>query len=118
MLAAGKLIRLFPESRTCQETCILLWQLPYGPHTPYPIRRRATAAASAASSWAASGRPPWDRNDWDEWLQARRAEHHQRTATIIELETDLNVRVYTLFDLTPAEIKIIEESTKYKYGEV
>lgn len=29
------------------------------------------------------------------------------------LETDLNAQVYALFDLTPAEIKIIEESTKY-----
>jgi hypothetical protein len=27
-------------------------------------------------------------------------------------------RVYALFDLSPAEIAIIEESTKYKYGEV
>jgi hypothetical protein len=34
------------------------------------------------------------------------------------METDLNARVYTLFDLTPAEIKIVEESTKYRYGEV
>jgi hypothetical protein len=30
----------------------------------------------------------------------------------------LNARVYGLFDLTPAEIAIIEESTKYRYGEV
>jgi hypothetical protein len=30
----------------------------------------------------------------------------------------LIVRVYALFDLTPAEIGIIEESTKFRYGEV
>jgi hypothetical protein len=30
----------------------------------------------------------------------------------------LNARVYALFDLTPAEIAIVEESTKYKYGAV
>ena len=47
-----------------------------------------------------------------------RAEHEQRTAEIVRLETQLNARVYALFDLTPAEIKIIEESTKYRYGEV
>jgi len=34
------------------------------------------------------------------------------------MKTELNARVYALFDLTPAEIKIIEESTKYRYGEV
>ena len=42
----------------------------------------------------------------------------QRTAEIVRLETQLNARVYALFDLTPAEIKLIEESTKYRYGEV
>jgi hypothetical protein len=30
----------------------------------------------------------------------------------------LNARVYGLFKLTPAEIGLIEESTKYRYGEV
>jgi hypothetical protein len=34
------------------------------------------------------------------------------------LETELNARVYTLFDLSPAEIVIIEASTKYRFGEV
>lgn len=37
---------------------------------------------------------------------------------IIGLVTELNDRVYALFNLTPDEIKLIEESTKYKYGEV
>ena len=30
----------------------------------------------------------------------------------------LNARVYALFSLTPAEVALIEESTKYRYGEV
>jgi hypothetical protein len=30
----------------------------------------------------------------------------------------MNARVYTLFDLAPAEITIVEASTRYKYGEV
>jgi hypothetical protein len=34
------------------------------------------------------------------------------------METQLNDRVYALFDLSPAEIVIIEESTKYRCGEV
>jgi hypothetical protein len=36
----------------------------------------------------------------------------------VRLETDLNAHVYDLFNLTPEEIRIIEESTKYRYGEV
>ena len=40
------------------------------------------------------------------------------TAQIVAMETDLNRRVYTLFDLSAAEVKIIEASTKYRYGEV
>ena len=43
-----------------------------------------------------------------------RAEHEQRTAEIVRLETQLNTRVYVLFDLSAAEIKIVEESTKYR----
>jgi hypothetical protein len=42
----------------------------------------------------------------------------QRTDAIVRMETNLNARVYALFDLTPAEIKIIEQSAKYRYGEV
>lgn len=42
----------------------------------------------------------------------------QRTAEIIRLETQLNARVYGLFDLGAAEIELIEASTKYRYGEV
>jgi hypothetical protein len=34
------------------------------------------------------------------------------------LKNELNEIVYGLFDLTPEEIGIIEESTKYQYGEV
>lgn len=49
---------------------------------------------------------------------ARRAEHRQQMEVIVRMEIDLNARVYALFDLTAAEIKIIEESTKYQYGEV
>lgn len=59
-----------------------------------------------------------ERDEWDEWLAERRAKHLQLTAEIVRLETDLNAHVYALFDLTLEEIKIIEESTKYRYGEV
>jgi hypothetical protein len=42
----------------------------------------------------------------------------QRHAEIVRLEMQLSARVFALIDLTPAEIKLIEESTKYRYGEV
>ncbi len=62
--------------------------------------------------------PLKERDDWETWLADRRALHEAHTAEIVRLETDLNARVYALFDLTPAEIQLVEESTKYRYGEV
>lgn len=62
--------------------------------------------------------PLAERDDWEEWLAGRHAEHRRLTAEIVRLETELNTRVYALFDLTPEEIQTIEESTKYRYGEV
>ncbi len=62
--------------------------------------------------------PLRDRDDWEACLDERRAEHERRTAEIVRLETELNARVYALFDLTPAEIQTIEQITKYRYGEV
>jgi hypothetical protein len=62
--------------------------------------------------------PVRERDEWDEWLTVQREKHAAHTAEIVKLETDLNARVYALFDLTLAEIQIIEESTKYQYGEV
>ena len=49
---------------------------------------------------------------------AQCAAHEQHTAAIVRLETALNARVYALFDLTPAEIALIEQRTKYLYGEI
>jgi hypothetical protein len=40
------------------------------------------------------------------------------TDEIVRLETALNALVYALFDLSPEEIEIIAQSTKYPYGEV
>jgi hypothetical protein len=62
--------------------------------------------------------PLIERDEWEEWLAGRRAGHDRLTAEIVRLETDLNAHVYDLFNLTPEEIRIIEESTKYRYGEV
>ncbi len=62
--------------------------------------------------------PLKDRDEVEAWLTAQRADHAHLTAEIIERETALNARVYALFDLTDDEITLIEESTKYRYGEV
>jgi hypothetical protein len=62
--------------------------------------------------------PLRDRDDLEAWLDDRRAEHDCYTAEIVRLETELNARVYALFDLSPTEIQTIEEITKYRYGEV
>jgi hypothetical protein len=62
--------------------------------------------------------PLAERDDWEALLAARRSEHERLTARIVDLEGELNDRVYALFDLTPDEIRIIEETRKYTYGEV
>lgn len=59
-----------------------------------------------------------DRDEWEDWLEGRRGQHERLTGEIARLETQLNERVYGLFDLTSEEIQVIEESTKYRYGEV
>ena len=59
-----------------------------------------------------------ERDEWEEWLGARKSEHLARTSAIVGLETELNARVYALFHLSPDEIALIEASTKYAYGEV
>lgn len=46
------------------------------------------------------------------------AKHNDLTQQMIVLETQLNVVVYEAFDLTPDEIALIEEATKYPYGAV
>jgi len=51
-------------------------------------------------------------------LAEQRATHERHPEAIVRLEADLNARVYELFDLTAAEIELIESSTKYRYGEV
>lgn len=62
--------------------------------------------------------PVVERDDWEEYLDSQKAKNECLTNEIVRLEIELNKHVYTLFDLAPKEIAIIEKSTKYKYGEV
>jgi len=52
--------------------------------------------------------PLQERNDWESWITTSRAEIHALTAEIARLETEINAKVYALFDLTPDEIALLE----------
>ena len=54
--------------------------------------------------------PLQERNDWENWITTSRAEIHSLTAEITRLETEINAKVYALFDLTPDEIALLEAS--------
>jgi len=62
--------------------------------------------------------PVRDRAGWETYLREQRARHDALTGDIVRLETELNAHVYRLFDLSAAEIALLEASTKYQYGEV
>jgi len=52
--------------------------------------------------------PLSERNDWEEWVNRDRAEIARLTAEISKCEAEINTLVYTLFDLTTDEIKLLE----------
>ncbi len=62
--------------------------------------------------------PVRERDEWVAWLDEQQREHEWLTADMIRLETELNAGVYALFDVSPDEIAVIEETTRYQYGEV
>jgi Eco57I restriction-modification methylase/TaqI-like C-terminal specificity domain len=61
--------------------------------------------------------PLKEREDWEIWLGERRTEIEHFTNEIITLETQLNGAVYEAFGLDNDEIALIEQETKYQYGE-
>jgi len=62
--------------------------------------------------------PLGKRSEWRGYLAGESARHADLTAQIVALETRLNAIVYDAFALTPDERALIEETTKYPYGEV
>jgi hypothetical protein len=48
------------------------------------------------------------RNEWEDWINATRAEISALSAEIRRLESEINAKVYELFNLTPDEIKLLE----------
>ena len=61
--------------------------------------------------------PLKERDDWEELLRQRAGEIRRLTDEIIRLETELNAAVYDVFGLDESERKLIEQETKYRYGE-
>ncbi|RAQ97407.1 Eco57I restriction-modification methylase domain-containing protein [Thermogemmatispora tikiterensis] len=61
--------------------------------------------------------PLKDRDEWEELLSERRQAIEQLTAEIVHLETALNNAVYDAFALDQPERTLIEEETRYRYGE-
>lgn len=47
-------------------------------------------------------------NEWEDWINEVRAEINALSAEISRLEAEINAKVYELFDLTPAEIELLE----------
>jgi len=62
--------------------------------------------------------PLGKRSEWRGYLAGEKAKHQAFTNQIIDLETRLNDIVYDAFGLDEAERRLIEDTTKYPYGEV
>lgn len=48
------------------------------------------------------------RSEWEDWITTTRAEINTLSAEISRLEAEINAKVYALFNLTPAEIELLE----------
>ena len=58
-----------------------------------------------------------ERDAWEEFLQERRSEIVGLTNEIVRLEQELNSVVYAVFGLSDGKIQLIEQETKFSYGE-
>lgn len=62
--------------------------------------------------------PMGKRSEWRGYLADERAKHSDLTAQIVTLETRMSAIVYDAFGLDESERQLIEDTTKYPYGEV
>jgi hypothetical protein len=58
-----------------------------------------------------------ERGEWETFLREQREEVEQLTSEITSLEQQLNAAVYAVFGLNEDEIALVEQETKYHYGE-
>jgi len=61
--------------------------------------------------------PLKERGEWQELFQEQQSEIERLTAEIVRLEEELNAAVYAVYGLSEEEIALIEQETKYQYGE-
>jgi len=54
--------------------------------------------------------PVAERNDWERYLETERGKVEKLSREIAELETEIDRRVYRLFELTGDEIELLEAS--------
>lgn len=54
--------------------------------------------------------PLKERSEWEDWITTARAEINALSAEIARLEHEINSKVYELFELTPAEIELLESN--------
>lgn len=54
--------------------------------------------------------PIAERDEWERWFNARRAEASALESRIAEAQAEIDTRVYRLFDLTPTEIAAVEDA--------
>lgn len=52
--------------------------------------------------------PLKQRSEWEDWITTTRTEINALSAEISRLETEINAKVYALFNLTPEEIELLE----------
>ena len=55
--------------------------------------------------------PLAERSAWEDWIKRDRAEIARLSAEIAKAEAKINSIVYSLFDLTPDEIALLEAAT-------
>ena len=54
--------------------------------------------------------PLSERNEWEKWFNAEKAEIEKLTQQLSQAEQQLNQKVYVLFELTEEEIQVVEEN--------
>ena len=59
--------------------------------------------------------PVNERDQWERYLAEKRAAVAALTATIADAEAEINARVYRLFDLSKADIALIEATIAGQY---
>ena len=56
---------------------------------------------------------PQTADEWEPYLNDKRAAVAKLTQQLAESEADINARVYKLFDLTPAEIALLQREVEH-----